>query len=106
MQLTLLDMKRSACLSMLYFLFEATCTLVSSSGAEVTYNKSTLYFGVFISQESDFDFSGFIPPLELGVKTINDNSTVLKGLNEKNYSIEYEPITNGKVSSAYLILSP
>ena len=56
-----------------------------------------LYFGVFISQESSFDFSGFRPPLELGVGTINNHSTTLKGLNERDYFIKYV-ISNGKVS--------
>ena len=56
-----------------------------------------LYFGVFISQESAFDFSGFRPPLELGVGTINNHSTTLKGLNERDYFIKYV-ISNGKVS--------
>ena len=73
--------------------------VLSSSGQR---EKQPLYFGVFISQDSDFDFSGFIPPLELGVNTINDDRTVLKGLvNEMpDYFIEYEPITNAKVSEA------
>ena len=69
--------------------------VLSSSSGEP--DKHPLYFGVFISQESDFDFSGFIPPLELGVEKINDNETTLKGVNGMNYSIEYEPITNAKV---------
>ena len=58
--------------------------------------RSNLHFGVVISQEADFDFSGFKPPLELGVETIN-NSTYLKGVNDKNYFIEYLPIADGKV---------
>ena len=70
-----------------------------------TTHKSNLYFGVFISRESEFDFSGFIPPLELGVKTINDNDTVLKGLNEKNYYIKYV-ITNAEVRYALLLHYP
>ena len=74
--------------------------MVGSSSGQESENQSTLYFGVFISQESDFDFSGFIPPLELGVMTINENQTILKGLNEMDYFIEYEPITNAKVSAA------
>ena len=74
--------------------------MVASSSGQQPENQSTLYLGVFISQESDFDFSGFIPPLELGVMTINDNETLLKGLNEMDYFIEYEPITNAKVSAA------
>ena len=68
----------------LCFLFGIT-TL--SSGV----NRSNLYFGVFISQRVRFDFSGFIPPLELGVETIN-NSTYLK-----DYFINYLPIANAKV---------
>lgn len=68
----------------LCFLFGVTTI---SSGA----NRSDLYFGVFISQRVGFDFSGFIPTLELGVETIN-NSTYLK-----DYFINYRPIANGKV---------
>ena len=52
----------------LYFLFEATAALSSGDGERT--NKVDLYFGVFISQESAFDFSGFIPPLELGVDVL------------------------------------
>ena len=70
-------------------------TVVSSSGQP---ENQSLYFGVFISQETNFDFSGFIPHLELGVKGINESQTVLKGLNGGiNYFIEYEPIADAKV---------
>ena len=86
-------------LGILFALFGVGMVPLSSGQGS---GQSPLYFGVFISQESDFDFSGFIPPLQLGVQTINDNQTVLKGLNGgMNYFIEYEPITNAKVS-AYL----
>ena len=88
--------RASAYLGILCFLF-GTSLIPSSSGDNSTAQNSTLYFGVFISRESDFDFSGFIPPLELGVQTINNNETVLKGLNEMNYYIQYE-LTNAKVS--------
>ena len=67
----------------------------SGNGKQVT--VTDLYFGVFISQESAFDFSGFRPPLELGVDTINNHSTTLKGLNERDYFIKYVT-SNGKVS--------
>lgn len=89
--------RKSVCLGIFCFLFAATRV----SSVAVIDNKSnfTLYFGVFISQESEFDFSGFIPPLELGIETINKHSTVLKGLDEKDYFIEYEE-TNAKVRSA------
>ena len=89
-----LDMNREpTCLGWLCYLFG----LIVAASSGVT-NNSNLHFGVFISQESDFDFSGFIPPLELGVDTINNHTNVLKGLNERNYHIEFKPITNGKVS--------
>ena len=81
-------------LRILCFLFGLIASTASSDALD---DNSTLYFGVFISQESDFDFSGFRPPLELGVKTINENDTVLKRLNEMNYYIRYE-LTNAKVS--------
>lgn len=79
-----------------YFLLVYVVTVVSSLGVTTTSNSS-LYFGVFISQESEFDFSGFIPPLELGVKTVNSHPNVLKGVDGKNYVIEYFPIVNAKV---------
>ena len=92
--MTSLDMNRvPAWIGILYLLFGITVVPASSG---VTYRNSTLYFGVFISQESEFDFSGFIPPLELGVKTINESESVLKGLNEMNYYIQYG-LTNAKV---------
>ena len=68
---------------------------LSASATEVPPNNTTLYFGVFISR-AQFDFSGFIPPLELGVETIN-NSKVLKDINGMNYFIQYE-LTNAMVS--------
>ena len=67
------------------------------SGDDKQVTVTDLYFGVFISQESAFDFSGFRPPLELGVDTINNHSTILKGLNERDYFIKYVT-SNGKVS--------
>ena len=72
---------------------------VMSSRVRAENSNVTLYLGVFVSQVSDFDFSGFIPPLELGVMTINKNQTILKGLNGMNYYIEYKPIANGEVRS-------
>ena len=85
---------RLAYLKILYFLFVVDMVVSSS---DLPGNRS-LYFGVFISQETDFDFSGFIPPLEWGAKTINDNQTILKGVNgDMNYFIEYEPIADAKV---------
>ena len=71
-------------------------SLSASATALPANNTATLNFGVFISQ-AQFDFSGFIPPLELGIRTINDNQTVLKGLNGMNYFIQYEH-TNAMVS--------
>ena len=68
---------------------------LSASATAVPPNNTTLYFGVFITL-GQFDFSGFIPPLELGVKTIND-SKVLKDINGMNYFIQYE-LTNAMVS--------
>lgn len=79
------------------FIFGVTVSDESSGDAEQTAKSNGgLYFGVFISQESAFDFSGFIPPLELGVDTINNHSTILKGLNQMNYFIDYV-VSNGKV---------
>ena len=79
------------------FLFLTSGVESSSGDHDGEKAAADLYFGVFISQESTFDFSGFLPPLELGVDTINNNSTTLKGLNERDYVIKYV-ISNGKVS--------
>ena len=86
-------MKRElVCFGLLRFFFVNVVVSIVMPGG-VTAEKSNLYFGVFISQESDFDFSGFIPPLEWGVDTINNDTSILE-----DYCIEYEPITNGKVN--------
>ena len=91
---------RIVSLVILHFLLGMDVVISTSSGDNPAY---TLYFGVFISQGSDFDFSGFIPPLELGVMTINNDQTVLKGLNGMDYSIVYKPIADSKVrTSRYL----
>ena len=71
------------------------CFLFGVTTLSTGVNRTDLYFGVFISQRVGFDFSGFIPPLELGVETIN-NSTCLK-----DYFINYLPIANGKVKYYY-----
>ena len=70
-------------------------SLLSASATALPANNTTLNFGVFISR-AQFDFSGFIPPLELGVQKINENQ-ILKGLNGMNYFIQYE-LTNAMVS--------
>ena len=86
-------MKREPiCFGLLRFFFVIVVVSNIMPLGGVTAEKSNLYFGVFISQESDFDFSGFIPPLEWGVDTINNDTSILE-----DYYIEYKPITNGKV---------
>ena len=84
-------------LVLLYCLLGVDKVVSESSGDHPL--SSPLYFGVFLSQGTNFDFSGVIPPLELGVRTINDDQTILKGLNGMNYLIEYEPISDSKVCS-------
>ena len=88
--------KKQVSSGIIYLLFGVLFT-VSSSPGDAVEQQENLYFGVFISQDSAFDFSGFIPPLELGVETINNHTTVLKRLNGRNYNISYPKISNAKV---------
>ena len=38
--------------------------------------KETLHLGVLISQEGEFDFTGFIPAMNLALKTIENDTTL------------------------------
>ena len=38
--------------------------------------KETLHLGVLISQEGEFDFTGFIPALNLALETIENDTTL------------------------------
>ena len=38
--------------------------------------KETLYLGVLISQEGEFDFTGFIPAMNLALETIENDTTL------------------------------
>ena len=38
--------------------------------------KQTLHLGVLISQEGEFDFTGFIPALNLALETIENDTTL------------------------------
>ena len=38
--------------------------------------KETLRLGVLISQEGDFDFTGFIPAMNLALETIENDTTL------------------------------
>ena len=38
--------------------------------------KQTLRLGVLISQEGDFDFTGFIPAMNLALETIENDTTL------------------------------
>ena len=38
--------------------------------------KETLRLGVLISQQSNYDFSGFIPAMELALETIENDTTL------------------------------
>ena len=56
-------------------------------------NKSeTLYVQVIVSQESDFDFSGYIPAINLALDRINCNCSLLP-----DYNLKYTEIINSKV---------
>ena len=38
--------------------------------------KDTLHLGVLVSQEGDFDFSGYIPAMNISLETINNDPTL------------------------------
>ena len=38
--------------------------------------KDTLHLGVLVSQEGDFDFSGYIPAMDISLETINNDPTL------------------------------
>ena len=38
--------------------------------------KETLHLGVLISQEGEFDFTGFIPAMNLALETIENDTTL------------------------------
>lgn len=42
----------------------------------VNAKKETLRLGVLISQEGEFDFTGFIPAMNLALETINNDATL------------------------------
>ena len=49
-------------------------TIVSASTG-VTHEKETLHLGVLVSQDGEFDFSGFIPALHLALQTIENDAS-------------------------------
>ena len=44
---------------------------------DLSYGKDTLHLGVLVSQDGETDLSGFLPALDLALKTI-DNDTSLR----------------------------
>ena len=59
----------------------------------VTTSRNFTTVQVIVSQESDFDFSGYIPAIKLALKLINDErSSILP-----NYTLEHTEIINSKV---------
>ena len=80
--------------------------MILSSPGNAAEQPTNLYFGVFLSLHPKNNFSSYIPPLELGVQTVNNGTNILKRLNGKNYTINYR-ISNAKVSREYnqIILS-
>ena len=38
--------------------------------------KDTLHLGVLVSQEGDFDFSGYLPAMDISLETINNDPTL------------------------------
>lgn len=81
----------------LRLLFGIFVILLSPFGDAVEPRPTNLYFGVFVSlNPTANNFSSFIPPLELGVQTINNHTTVLKRLNGRNYNVNYK-ISDAKV---------
>ena len=64
-----------------------------ATGTSEGCNKSeTLYVQVIVSQESDFDFSGYIPAINLALDRINCNCSLLP-----DYNLKYTEIINSKV---------
>jgi gamma-aminobutyric acid type B receptor len=58
-------------------------------------DKQKLYAQIIVSQESDFDFSGYIPAIKLALKLINDERSGIL----PNYTLEHTEIINSKCSS-------
>ena len=56
-------------------------------------DKQKLYAQIIVSQESDFDFSGYIPAIKLALKLINDERSGIL----PNYTLEHTEIINSKV---------
>ena len=58
--------------------------------------KETLRIGMLISQEGDFDFTGFIPAMDLALETIENDTTLpfnfYVRLNDSKVSLPYSYI--------------
>ena len=59
--------------------------------------KETLHLGMLISQEGDFDFTGFIPAMNLALETIENDTTL-----PFNFYIK---LNDSKVRSYSLVLA-
>ena len=80
---------------MFYLFLQLFLLLTTGASQNSTQNDSSvepvLRFGVFISQNStnSFEYAGFIPALEIGVETVNNNLSVLTREDGKKYQITY-----------------
>ena len=71
---------------------EQNCTLVGRK-------ENNLTIQLQVSQSSDFDFSGYIPAVELALSYINTNSCVLS---DYHINVNYSDIVDPKVSRQHI----
>ena len=55
--------------------------------------RKSLYFQLVVSQSERFDFSGYIPAVDVALRLINSNASILP-----DYELKYTDIIDAKVS--------
>ena len=55
--------------------------------------RKDLYFQLVVSQSERFDFSGYIPAVDVALRLINNNTSILP-----DYELKYTDIIDAKVS--------
>ena len=55
--------------------------------------RKSLYFQLVVSQSERFDFSGYIPAVDVALRLINSNASILS-----DYELKYTDIIDAKVS--------
>ena len=68
-------MHRGIMTSLIIFTIDVLLLFLVEVNAKET-SKETLRLGVLISQEGEFDFTGFIPAMNLALKTIENDTTL------------------------------